>query len=460
MRGISVMRGKNPKRLPRLKVFRQQGHPGSDRFLITEDGKPFFYLGDTAWELFHRLTREEATTYLQDRACKGFTVIQAVVLAELDGLNTPNAYGHTPLHRNDPTQPNEAYFEFVDFVVQKAEELGLYIGMLPTWGDKVNKKWGVGPEIFTPDNARIYGEFLGRRYRGKPIIWILGGDRPIENETHLAIWRAMADGLRKGDDGEHLITFHPVGGRSSSEWLHGEPWLDFNMLHSGHHARHIPNDEMVSRDYQRTPVKPCMDGEPPYEDHPINWDPRNGWFDDHDVREAAYWALLAGAHGHTYGCHDIWQFYDPAKKRQPVSHARTPWQVALQLPAAGQMQFARNLMLSRPMLLRVPDQQLVTEPGQGADRVRAARAADGSYAFIYLPRPRSIMVRLGKLSGKRFRIWAFNPRNGEAQLLDERERSDEISLLPPTNHDRERADWVFVIDDADQNFPPPGTPMP
>lgn len=35
------------------------------RFLITKDGKPFFWLGDTAWELFHRLSREEADKYLK-----------------------------------------------------------------------------------------------------------------------------------------------------------------------------------------------------------------------------------------------------------------------------------------------------------------------------------------------------------------------------------------------------------
>ena len=188
------------RKLPRLKVFDDPKHPNSRRYLVTEKGEPFFYLGDTAWELFHRLTREEAEFYLKDRAAKGFTVIQAVVLAEFDGLNTPNAEGHKPLHNNDPTQPNEAYFDLVDWVVNKAEELGLYIGMLPTWGDKVNKKWGVGPEIFTPENAKVYSEFLGRRYRGKPIIWVLGGDRPIESERHLQIWRAMAEGLRKGDD--------------------------------------------------------------------------------------------------------------------------------------------------------------------------------------------------------------------------------------------------------------------
>jgi hypothetical protein len=92
-------------------------------------------------------------------------VIQAVVLAELDGLNTPTPAGHRPLIDNDPTRPNEAYFEDVDWVVNRAEELGLYIGMLPTWGDKWHKNGGTGPLVFNPENAYTYGRFLGERYR-------------------------------------------------------------------------------------------------------------------------------------------------------------------------------------------------------------------------------------------------------------------------------------------------------
>ena len=107
------------------------------RFLQTSDGKPFFWLGDTAWELFHRLDREEAEKYLKNRADNGFTVIQAVALAELDGLHEPNPYGEIPLENDDPAKPREAYFQHVDFIIQKAEQLGLYIGLLPTWGDKV-----------------------------------------------------------------------------------------------------------------------------------------------------------------------------------------------------------------------------------------------------------------------------------------------------------------------------------
>ena len=95
------------------------------RYLVHRDGSPFFYLGDTAWELFHRLNRAEASLYLKDRAEKGFTVIQAVVLAEHDGLNDPNAYGATPLINHDPGKPDEDYFEQVDYIIEKAEEYGL-----------------------------------------------------------------------------------------------------------------------------------------------------------------------------------------------------------------------------------------------------------------------------------------------------------------------------------------------
>src|SRR3954463_16240751 len=147
----SVADAQRPLPLPRLRVSENR------RFLVTADGRPFFWLGDTAWELFHRLTREEAERYLQNRAGRRFTIVQAVALAEFAGLTQPNAYGHTPLHDNDPTRPDEDYFAHVDWIVNRANSLGLYVGFLPTWGDKWNQQRGAGPEIFTPENAALYG---------------------------------------------------------------------------------------------------------------------------------------------------------------------------------------------------------------------------------------------------------------------------------------------------------------
>ena len=118
------------------------------RHLETEHGERFYLLGDTAWELFHRLSREEASFYLKTRAEQGFNMIQAVVLAEFDGIRTANAYGRLPLKKNangvfDPTLPDlggdYSYFDHVEYILTEAERLGLYVGLLPTWGDKFNK---------------------------------------------------------------------------------------------------------------------------------------------------------------------------------------------------------------------------------------------------------------------------------------------------------------------------------
>ncbi len=424
------------------------------RFLVHEDGTPFFYLGDTAWELFHRLSREEADRYLTDRAAKGFTVIQAVVLAELDGLHAPNAYGKTPLEDDDPTRPNEAYFSHVDRIVQRAEELGMFVGMLPTWGDKWKKDWGVGPVVFTPENAEAYGELLGARYAEAPVIWILGGDRNPETDEHIAIIRAMARGLARGDGGRHLMTFHPQGGASSSRWFHGEEWLDFNMIQSGHSEKHLPNYRMVAADYARDPIKPTLDGEPRYEDHPVDWKPdEKGWFDDYDVRQAAYWALFAGALGHTYGCHDIWQFHAPGRK--PISFARTPWQEALDLPGAAQMGHARRLIESRPFLSRIPDQALLAcEEGIGDAHLRATRCAEGRYAMVYVPAAdQTVAVHLDPLAGEAANAWWFDPRTGEATPIEQElpARGTREFVSP-----EQGPDWVLVLDAAERDFPPPG----
>jgi hypothetical protein len=295
--------GKDPA--PRLMVTENR------RYLQYADGKPFLYLADTAWELFHRLNREEAAQYLANRAHKGFTVIQAVVLAQLGGLTVPNPYGDVPLIDGDPARPNEAYFRHVDFVVSKAEGLGLFVGMLPTWGSYRAS----GNSVFTPAGARQYGRFLGRRYKDRSIVWVLGGDRSIANPEERAIIDAIAAGLGEGDGGAHLKTFHPIGPGFSSLPLHRAPWLDFDMFQSSHAARDHDKGPYVEHDYALTPAKPSLDGEPRYEGIPVGFYNRGASgierFDNYDTRQAAWWSLLAGACGHTYGSNNVWQTFRP-----------------------------------------------------------------------------------------------------------------------------------------------------
>ena len=443
-----------PAAPPKLRVS------DNKRYLVTADGKPFFYLGDTAWELFHRLNREQAEEYLKDRAAKGFTVIQAVVLAELDGLHDPNPYGQTPLVNDDPTKPNEKYFEHVDWITDKANELGLTIGMLPTWGDKWNKKWGVGGEIFNPGNAAAYGEWLGKRYKDKGVIWILGGDRPVESDAHKEVIRAMAKGLRKGDGGAHLMTYHPMGGGSSAEYFHADDWLDFNMRQNGHQAEFTGRYDKTKADYDRSPAKPVLDGEPVYEAHPVSFKAKElGHSVAADVRRPLYWDLFTGACGHTYGHHSVWQMYD--KSRKPINNPLNTWREAINDPGAAQMQHGRRLVESRPYLTRVPDDSVIAAdevatsvPGAGTRRFAATRDEAGTYAMVYAPVGRSFAVNMDKITGPKVKAWWFNPRDGKAAAIGEFPNTGTKRFTPPDPG--EVLDWVLVLDDAAKNYPPPG----
>ena len=427
------------------------------RFLVHDDGRPFFFLGDTAWELFHRLNRPDADHYLENRAAKGFTVIQAVVLGELDGLNAPNANGDRPFPENDIDKPNEAYFAHVDYIVAKAASLGLYTGMLPTWGSHVGVNWAGANRkyLIDGDNARRYGRFLGRRYGHQPIIWILGGDRPgCGNEE---IWTQLAEGLEDGDGGRGLMSYHPYGGNQSSLWFHDAAWLDFNMSQSGHNPTST-NYPMIQRDYRLKPVKPCMDAEPAYE-YPANDMPEARPVDAFSVRIKGYWAVFSGAFGHTYGTHAIWQMYDAP--HTPHWEVHLPWRQVLDLPGAGQMAMMKNLMLSRPFLTRIPDESLIRSGmAWGLEHVAitrdgAAGRCDATYIMAYFPKHRCVLLNAARIAGARLRVWWFNPRDGKAHRVGEMDNRGVMEFAPPTNGEKE--DWVLVLDDERCSYPTPGT---
>jgi hypothetical protein len=441
-------------------------------YIVKEDGTPFFYLGDTAWELFHRLNREEAVRYLEDRAKKGYTVIQAVALAELDGHKDPNPYGFLPLADLNPAKPSvkdgpeNDYWDNVDFIVDKANELGLYIGFLPTWG----RFWHDADAFFTPENSAVYGEWIGKRYGQKGVIWILGGDRRIETDIQRAIIEAMAKGLRKGDGGRNLITFHPRGGSGSSEYFHNTEWLDFNMRQNGHQAEYagtyVNEKDPVATgntriDYDRNPVKPVIDGEPLYEDHPLRFRPKdNGHSIAADIRRCLYWDLFDGAFGHTYGHHSVWQMW--SEKKNPINGPLMPWHEAINQPGAGQMQYGRKLIESRPFLTRIPDNSVIVTdrvatsvPGAGKYKFAATRDKDGTYALVYVPVSRAFRVKMDVIKGGKVKTWWYNPRNGKATAIGAFDNSGERTFTPPEAG--EALDWVLVMDDAAKKYPAPGT---
>ena len=404
--------------------------------------------------IFNHPSPADVDLYLDDRAAKGFTVIQGCV-AVWDFATHRNPDGQTPFIGRDPKAINDAYFTNVDKIIAKASARGLYMALLPFW----TKNTRTGP-FADPDEMKIYCRYLAQRYATNNIFWVLGGDTPGADIQ--PVIDAEAAGLREGaGTNKILITYHPTGKESSSFWFHDRPWLDFNSIQSGHFI-HTTNFKLVANDFAKIPAKPTLDMEPGYEnitDHLIRGNTNAPRLTAADVRRSAYLAVFAGAAGHTYGNGEVYEFYhpNPARIGNTGWHANMDWKDALKLSASGQMQFLRYLIESRPMLDRIPDQSLLVEEDLPVlERVEATRAKDGGYAFIYSADGKPFQVQTGKLSGEKLAAWWYDPRTGEATPSETFARTDTREFTPPSCGVGN--DWVLVLDDAAKKFPAPGRP--
>ncbi|MDR2938071.1 MAG: glycoside hydrolase family 140 protein [Prevotellaceae bacterium] len=461
--------GEKKQEIQALKVSENQ------RFLVTADGKPFMWLGDTGW-LLSRLNREQTEQYLENRRQLGFNVVQTSVL---HGLNVKNVYGRQAVENADASKPivtegnNPAdsvqydYWDHVDYAVDLAAEKGIYVAIVPVWGTNVK-----GGKV-SRAQAAAYAKFLGERYANRNnVVWMNGGDVMGTDSTET--WNIIGNTLRQYAP-NHLITYHPFGRSRSSIWFHNAPWLDFNMVQSGHRTyEQDPNGigqdtwKHITTDYNMTPAKPTVDGEPSYEEIPQglhDWDKRTDLrpknytkgmqqplWKPADVRRYAYWSVFAGAFGFTYGHTSIMQMLRPEDKKPGAYLATTLWTDALNAEGASQMQYMKNLMLSRPFLERVPDNSLVANQGEKYDHIQATRGE--KYAFFYTYRGGEVKVNTDKLSknGEQVKVKAswFNPRNGEitegTQVVVDKNNNNAVTFVTPVPEVKDGNDWVLILD--------------
>ncbi|HKO82165.1 MAG TPA: glycoside hydrolase family 140 protein, partial [Chitinophagaceae bacterium] len=416
-----------------------------------------FWLGDTGWLLFIKCSREEAVQYLQTRKEQGFNVVQVMVL---HGVSAKNEYGDSALINRDVAKPavtkgnnfsDTAAYDFwdhVDFIVDEAAKRGIYMAMVPVWGSNV-KEGKVNVQ-----QAETYAKFLSTRYKNKSnIIWLNGGD--IKGSDGLDIWKMIGSTLRKNDS-RHLITFHPRGRNSSSEWFHKESWLDFNMFQSGHktYAQDTSSNEnlhfgednwrYVNMDYTMKPVKPTLDGEPSYENIPHGLhDSLLPRWKDTDLRRYAYWSVFAGGAGFTYGENAIMQFHT-AKDKDANFGVNQNWKETIHAPGANQMQYLKKLMLSKSYFDRVPAQEIITD--NVPDKYNTILATKGkNYAMVYTYNGRNFSIDFSKLKFKVSKISWFNSSDGTVVNSRDNAGNGIVEFDPPGEVENGN-DWVLILE--------------
>ena len=391
-------------------------------YLQTADGKPFFWMGNTAWLMPERLTREDVDFFLDCCSEQGYNVVQVQVV---NGVPATNAYGQS--------SDTEGYWTHMDYIVDRADERGIYVAMVCIWGGLVKSG------KMDASGASDYGRFLGGRYADKSnIVWVIGGD--IRGDVKPEVWEALATSI-KSVDGNHLMTFHPFGRTSSLQWWNNSSWLDFNMFQSGHRRydqlrgdgddsrAHLAEDNwrFVKQAWEASPSRPVLDAEPSYEDIPQGLhDPAEPRWQASDCRRYAYWSVFEGACGHTYGHNSIMQFHD--SERAGAYDAHKTWRDALQDPGFRQMKHLRALMEVFCDEGRESAADAIIDNGERYERVAATRGRDFLLAYTYTGA--AVRVDMSCISGDCKKAWWYDPSDGSLQYIG-RFRGDEATFTPP-----------------------------
>ena len=411
---------------------------------LYENGKPFFWLGDTAWRLFHCLDLEQSRLYFKNRADKGFNVIQAVMTNQVTGRDT--VVNGVPVKSKDMdafiSKDNGAYWAYVESVVSAAKDMGLYMALLPVWGTAAKDGF------INETNAERYIKFLAQRFSAfDNIIWLLGGD--IRGDNYFDVWDICGKTLKEHSPGK-LVGFHPFGRTSSSYWFNDCQWLDFNMFQSGH-RRHDQNnlsswDEAaaqepwhgedsylyVEADLNKKPLRPVLDGEPSYEHIPQGLhNPSEPYWEEHHVRRYAWWSVLAGACGHTYGDNSIMQFFGTGS---PGAYGvKDTWEEGLHHAGSGHMGFLKSLMQE----IGFTDGQ----PLQGLSDDMSVRVfGNDRYVIAYIYNGNGFVLK-GDVSADG---WWYDPSCGARSYFGRVNLAEGRNMRPPAKNIGHN-DWALLL---------------
>ena len=393
------------------------------RYLKDQKGNPFFYLADTGWQIFNKLTKAEAEQYLEDRKKKGFNVIQAQIVGHFPDAAS-NTDGQQAFSDVASLTPNDKYFDHVEWVLQKASEKSLLVALSTMWFGYNESGWY---HHMNNENIKPYAQYLANRFKKyNNIIWIHGGDWKPKKKTEAI--NIMANILKK-DAPHQLQTFHNGFNGASTDDFGCENWLDINMSVA---VDPIETYSFILSSYNHEHPKalPVVMGEPPYELERT---------DDYGIRSRAYWTMFSGGAGFAYGVIPVWNF-------------DKGWQNAMQADGGKQLAHLKSLMTSRKWYDLVPDQNSkFVVAGRGAfgsaEYVTATKTEDGTLVLAYLPKSATVTVNLSKMTGKIKAQW-FDPTNGSYKTIDGSpfQNTAVKSFIPSAFNSIGGSDWVLVLE--------------
>lgn len=415
------------------------------RYFAHDDGTPFFWLGDTAWNGALLSSAADWDQYIKERARQKFSVVQFVTTqwrAAPDG----DASKRPAFTGSDKIKIDPAYFQRLDEKVDALNRAGLLAAPVLLWAINAGSNPKINPGQSLPDDqAILLARYMVARWSGNAVAWFLAGDadyRGAKAEKWKKIGRAVF-----GDISHAPVTMHPGGMHWVWNEFIEEPWYDFVGYQSGHGDDAKTLQWMIdgppAQDWMKLPHKPFVNLEPPYENH-VAYQSKKP-ISPEAVRRAIYWSLFnSPTAGVTYGGHGVWGWDDGTK--EPTDHAGTgkplAWQKALTMPAAEQMAHLHDFLTSLDWWkLRPAPAAIRANPGAAAPAkyYAAAKSDDRNLCAIYVPEDRTVEVLLNLMPASPNVSW-FNPRTGEKSPAVAVVTADTCQFPTPAD-----GDWVLFM---------------
>ena len=416
-------------------------------------------MGDDAFDLCCMLDSAEVTTYLTDRANRGFNAIWMAAVDNGFSSNPPrNFNGNSPFNGADFTNEDASYWANLDSVISEAQTLGITVFLNPFFPGSGSESGYLNSVLASSDTTMsAYGTFLGQRYASHPnIVWLLGGDSLPSTSGLYQKLNVVGTAIAAADP-NHLITIEAceqcaTNGYDSVQAYQAQSlavpsWLTLNWAY----PQLTTTVAAAQNVYNQSPFLPPLCGENYYElEHSLT---------ESNVRFEQYSEILAGCYaGRISGNGAIWSFNSP-NGSSCCSGGSPTWQSQLSSSGSVSQEYQGRLFRSREHWLLAPDinHTVVTAGyGSGLTMTTAARTSDGQTIIAYLPdgnaKAKTINMSSIVSSSSTAAAWWYAPLTGTATLIGTFPNGGSQSFLAPDGND-----WVLVIDDAAANLPPPGS---
>jgi hypothetical protein len=445
---------------------------GNGHYLTYGNGEPFFYLAESAWDLCRKATRKQARNYIINRKNKGFNSIQVIPMShyKLYDYGVMNSDGKTFFLNDDFSRINPEYFRFMDYFVKTANDSGLNVTIMPLHAamNIMHLDLRFTGKKITNEQSLLIAKYVGARYAGSNIIWIIAGDKEYDTPWKQKFWSEFAEVIRNATGGRQIMTVHPAGLSSSFNFFDNKTtWLGFHTFQSWHAVDVDYNYTAPLKGYSLNPPKPVLGGELCYEDFENSLVEGAQRLSAGDVRQARYESVLSGAlAGVVYSVDGVFQWADPNDDDLSIMdyNPRYFYESAWELPGSYNMAILKKIMYSYSWFNFVPDNNLLLDFKSKRNHICVASSKDKIVAYI--PRNTNfVLLNTAKL-GNLIDITLINPSTGdsvkqdvvlsaEKTRVDIRDTSDYFLVISKNKKSISLASIIPYQIDLHQNYPNP-----